>query len=180
MYKWRMRLALLIAIMFAFGCTTIRLVTKDGIPLPQESIQITNPQTGITVESVFIRYYEDSPESIYPEYLEFNKINHLSDTDTQKTTNVILFLRIWNKREVPYKVIKYIRYGDGKNDFTKSVVYKGKDVVRHFQLEMPIVEDRLIQIQADVADGEGDVIFKLGYFNVKFGSKNIDEGIKIK
>jgi hypothetical protein len=172
MYKRRILniVPLLFVVLFAFGCTSIRFVTKDGIPLPQETLKITNPETDITVESVFIRYYEDSPESIYPEYLNFNKVNHLSNSETQRTIKVILFLRVWNKKEIPYKVIKYIRYDNGEHDFTKEIMYKGKDPVKHFQLNMPIVENRLIQIQADVADGEDAVLFKLGYFNVKFGS----------
>jgi len=166
--------ALLFVVMFAFGCTAVRLITKDGLQLPEESIQLTNPQTGITVEAVFLRYYEESPESIYPAYLDFDKINYLSNKETQRTTNVILFLRVWNQRQVPYRVIKYIRYGDENDNFTKETMYTGKDQVKHFQLQMPMVEDRLIQIQADVADSDGLVLFKLGYFNVKFGRK---EGI---
>ncbi len=163
---------LMVMILLTFGCTNIRLVTRDGIPLPPETLQITNPETGIMVESVFIRYYEDSPESIYPKYLDFDKTNYLSNRETQRTTNVILFLRVWNKERVPYKVIKYVRYSADKDDYTKEVMYEGDEPVRHFQLRMPIVAERLIQIQADIADGEDAVLFKLGYFNVKFGSTN--------
>ena len=163
--------ALLFVAMFAFSCTSIKFVTKDQIPLPENSIQVTNPETGVKVEVVFLRFYEESPESIYPEYLDFDKINQLSDYETQRTTSVVLFLRVWNQNEIPYKVIKYIRYGEERDNFTKDVMYSGKDAVKHFQLQMPMVENRLIQIQADVADEDGFVFFKFGYFNVKFGGK---------
>jgi hypothetical protein len=155
----------LVVLYFVVGCASIQLVTKDGIPLPEEALQIINPETGLMVEAVFVRYYEESPESIYPSYLLFDKINYLSKFETQKTTNVILFLRVWNDNKIPYKIIKYIRY----DNYTKKIIYVGKDPIKHFQLQVPIVEGELIQIQADVVDGEGEVFFKLGYFDIKFG-----------
>jgi hypothetical protein len=172
-------LLIAILILFVYSCTSIKLVTKDAVPLPKETIQVTNPETGIKVEAVFLRFYEDSPESIYPEYLDFDDINYLSDSETQRTTSVVLFLRVWNQNEIPYKVIKYIRYGTEPDNYTKNVMYTGAAPVKHFQLQMPMVEDRLIQIQADVADKDGFVFFKFGYFNVKFGGKE-DEKIEIK
>ena len=174
MVKFKNLIALFI-ILFAFGCASVQLVTKDGIPLPEEALQIVNPETGLMVEAVFVRYYEESPESIYPSYLLFDKINYLSNFETQRTTNVILFLRVWNDNKIPYKIIKYIRYSDAVDDYTKKLMYKGKDPIKHFQLKVPIVEGGLVQIQAVVVDGEGEVFFKLGYFDIKFGR---GEGIK--
>ena len=165
----------LVVLYFVVGCASIQLVTKDGIPLPEEALQIVNPETGLMVEAVFVRYYEESPESIYPSYLLFDKINYLSNSETKETTNVILFLRIWNDNKIPYKIVKYIRYGEEVDSFTKKIIYEGKDSVKHFQLKVPVVEGELIQIQADVVDGEGEVFFKLGYFDIKFGRR---EGIK--
>lgn len=162
---------LLVFIVSLIGCAKVQLVARDGIPLPPETITMKNPETGLVVETVFLRYYEESPESIYPKFLDFDKINHLSDSETQRTTSVVLFLRVWNRNEIPYKVIKYIRYGTESDNFTKDVVYTGSEPVKHFQLQMPMIENRLIQIQADVADEEGFVFFKFGYFNVKFGKK---------
>ena len=167
--KCMKKVVVVLLLMLTLGCARVQLVQRDGIPLPPETINITNPETGILVESVFLRYYEDSPESIYPEFLDFHKINELSDYETTRTTNVILFLRVTNPKQVKYKVIKYIRDGTGKDDYRRDVMYTGDAVMKHFQLKMPIVEDRLIQIQADVADEEDAVLFKLGYFNVKFG-----------
>lgn len=162
-------IAILVFLTMMISCARIQLVAEDGIELPQETLQITNPETGLTAEVVFVRYYEDSPESIYPKYLSYDKINRLSDAETQRTTKVILFLRVWNKKQIDYRVIKYIRWDIGKDDYKKTVIYKGNDIVKHYQLELPIVENQLIQIQADIAD-EDMVLFKLGYFNVKFGS----------
>jgi hypothetical protein len=178
MYKRRILnlVVLLFVVLFAFGCARIQLVTQDGIQLPPETLQITNPETGLSVEAVFVRYYEDSPESIYPKYLDYEKVNYLSDAETQKTTNVILFLRVWNKNKIDYKVVKYIRYSVEAKDFTKTLIYSGNDEIKHYQLALPIVENQLVQIQADIAD-EDMVLFKLGYFNVKFGSLGKEGGI---
>ncbi len=40
------------------SCARIQLVARDGIPLPPETIQLTNPETGLRVESILVRYYE--------------------------------------------------------------------------------------------------------------------------
>jgi hypothetical protein len=161
----------LVVLYFVVGCASVQLVTKDGIPLPEEALQIVNPETGLMVEAVFVRYYEESPESIYPSYLLFDKINYLSNSETKETTHVILYLRVWNDNKIPYKIIKYIRYSDEMDNYTRETMYEGKDPIKHFQLQVPVVEDKLIQIQADVVDEEGEVFFKLGYFDIKFGRK---------
>ncbi len=171
----------LVVLSFVVSCARIQYITKDGIPLPPETLQITNPETQLSVEAVFVRYYEDSPESIYPKYLDHWKTTYLPYREIQRTRDIILFMRVNNPNEIKYTITKYIRYGPEKDNFKKTIVYnKGNDRIKHFQLSMPMVEGRTIQIQADVADKEGMVLFKLGYFNVQFGSekKNREEGGK--
>ena len=167
----------LVVLSFVVSCAKIQYITKDGIPLPPETLQLTNPATQLSVEAVFVRYFEETPESIYPKYLDHWKTNYLSYTERQRTRDIILFIRVNNPNKIKYTVIKYIRHGTEKEDVTKKVIYKkGNDAVKHFQLSMPMVVGKTIQIQADVADKEGMVLFKLGYFNVKFGSeKNLKE-----
>lgn len=175
-----MRLVKLFLIfMLLVGCARIQYVTRDGIPLPPETLQLTNPETQLSVEAVFVRYYEESPESIYPKYLNHWETNFLPFNEIQRTRDIILFMRVNNPKEIKYTIVKFIRYGPEKDNFTRQVIYeRGNDKVKHFQLSMPMVEGRTVQIQANVADKTGTVLFRLGYFNVKFGleKNSLEEG----
>ncbi len=156
-----------LALLLTLGCMQ-KIVVKDdrGITLPKESVTVTNPETGISVEALLIRMVEVSPESYYPTFLSSGKINRISMQQLTFTREMMLFVRINNPNEKSYKITKRIRNGDSPEDFVDKLLYEGTTKVKHYQLLIPKEYGKYYQVMAVIDYGDSFPMLRIGYFDI--------------
>ena len=136
--KW-----LIILSMLVVGCSPkLTILGSHGEPIPHEMVMI-NSVKGITADFHFKRIYEESEESIYPEYLPLEEEIRIP----RDTKELFLVLHIRNPEAVKLRVTKWVKV-DGK--MTTKIIYKGKAVDKVFQLEGPMVKGTKVELSATV------------------------------
>jgi hypothetical protein len=163
-----------LALLLTLGCAQ-RLIVQDknGITIPKETITMTNPETGITVEALFIRMVEVSPESYYPTFLSPHKINKISMQQLTFTKEIMLFVRIHNPNKEHYRMTKRLRFGDKPENFKDRILFEGNAQVKHFQLLVPKEFGKYYQVMAMIDYGGNFPMLRIGYFDILY--KDSDE-----
>jgi len=158
-----------LALLLTLGCAQ-RLIIQDknGIDLPKESVTITNPDTGITVEALLIRMVEVSPESYYPTFLSLNKINKISMQQLTFTKEIMLFVRIHNPNKEHYRMTKRLRFGDKPENFEDKILFEGNTQVKHFQLLVPKEFGKYYQVMAMIDYGGNFPMLRIGHFDILY------------
>ena len=128
---WR-RLAIVLILMSLCACAPKVRLYGNGFLMPQESSSFAmNGNSGFRGTVEIARYYEESEESIYPEYLNFDQ----SVTLKADTINVSMNLWVWNPRAWKYRVVKTV---DVDGVLSAREIYRGKKVDKRFQLQGPL------------------------------------------
>jgi hypothetical protein len=158
-----------LALLLTLGCMQ-RIIVQDnnGIDLPKESITMTNPETGITVEALFIRMVEVSPESYYPTFLSPDKINRITMQQLMFTKEIMLFVRIHNPNKEHYRLTKRIRNGNKPENFEDRILFEGNKQVKHFQLLVPKEFGKYYQVMAMIDYGGNFPMLRIGYFDILY------------
>lgn len=158
-----------LALLLTLGCAQRIIVQDDkGIELPKDTITMSNPETGISVQALLIRMVQVSPESYYPSYLNPDKINRITQQQLMFTKEIMLFVQIHNPNKKLYRVTKRIRNGDGPEDFTDRLLYEGTASSKHFQMTVPKKYGKFYQVMAMIDYGDKFPMLRIGYFDILY------------
>jgi len=135
------------------GCGGSRInIYHNGIPLPNESTMIENPG-GIKLTYEFCRIYEQSKESLYPEYLPMEKTAMIP---RYKTRSVALNVWVYNPNKTEYTLQKIMEV-DG--ELEKSTIYWGTAESKRFQLQGPLDFEERVSIHAVIYSRDVPLLF---------------------
>lgn len=125
------------------GCSAkFVMIDRYGVPVPHEVVSIDSLYD-ISCTFYFVRFYEKSKESTYPEYLRMEKWAKLP----KNTTNTALVVFVLNPRAEHIRIVKRLKLGD---KVTKTIVYEGNGNNRTFQLKGPVDAGAKVELSADV------------------------------
>ena len=146
------KLLVILGCVLFMGCAPkMTILGSHGMPVPTEVVQL-NSVKGITTDFHFKRTYEESEESVYPEYLPLEEEVRIP-SDTKE---VLLVLHIRNPETVKFKVTKWLSI-NGKT--TGKVVYSGSTPDKVFQFKGPLNKGTTIGMWATVKIDRMVIVF---------------------
>jgi hypothetical protein len=151
-------LLLAISMLLITSCATKTIYQMDGQPVSDNIVRAKTFNLDLTLKYSLVNFFNVKEGNESYESYEFLKLTspeiHKLDDPTKLVMNIVVF----NPSKEDYKIIKYVRLEGG--DVAESVVYEGSLSRNVFNIELPLVPNRLLSFYWDACNKNGDLIFK--------------------
>ena len=170
MSKMKNVLIMMLCLLFV-SCAPRMIVMLDGVPVPKYAYTSSNPETGISIQVIAIKWvhaYEGDEEILWPEYLNMDKTYYINP---DITAFVEINVKIKNPNKAYYQLVGYDLSKPliGSGDKKESVygIYAGRLRHNSFRLKYVLENNTSNMSSIKLKTKEGFPLITIGNFSYK-------------